>query len=197
MRLGDRAVIGGFRFETAYACARPCGRRGFCRSGLGQHARHCEEERVPALRRQRGAAGVLQPRRQGQLDGPRRRLLPCGGRRHLQRSEQGAVCAGVLRRAVHRAPGWAVRYPIAQHDLDHGPRRGAGAGVHRHRFLRRPGLHGAQVVRHHECAAAEGRHALHPDRHDQRAERGGLFARAQPWLQGHRLPEGVGVHRGL
>ena len=152
---------------------------------LRADAQDGEGPRLADLRRQPGAAGLLQPRRQGQLDRPRRRFLPRDRGGDLQRSEQGQVHAALGQGPVRAAQIRRDRCALAQHDLDPVARR--ALQFRRRHLLRRPGLHGAQGAQGQFGARAQRRLGLHADRHHDRAQSRRLFPRQQHEVRGDRV----------
>ena len=65
-----------------------------------------------------GTAGILQSRRQGQLDRLRRRFLPCDRGGGLERCHQGQVHAALRQGSVRAAQDRRHRRAVAQHHLD-------------------------------------------------------------------------------
>ena len=143
-----------------------------------------------------GLAGFSNPGRRRQLVGPRRRRLPCRGRRAVRRRRCGQVHAAHRQGALHRAAVGRGRPAVAQHHLDADPRHRARPRLHRRDLLRRPGLHGAQGARRQERARARRRLGLRAARHHDRAQPRRLFPRQQHELRAgrHRAP-GRGPHR--
>ena len=152
--------------------------RGRCDAGCG------EAQGLRAVRRQRRPAGVLLRRRQGPFQGARRRHLPGAGRRAVRRCREGALHPAVRHRAVF---GVAVRHgrsAVAQHLMDQLAGYRAGHPLHRRHLFRRPGLPGQSQARRVQRPRTEGRDGVHPVRHHQRAERGGLLPGPRHPLQG-------------
>ena len=147
-------------------------------AALGPDAQHHQAARLRQLRRQ-GPGGLRPARRAGQLDRPRRRLLPRARGRDLQRSDQGQVLAAHRQGPLHRAAVRRHRRAVAQHDLDALARHLARPELHRRQLLRRPGLHRAQGPEGELGARAHRRLGLHPDRHDHRTQPRRLFPRQQ------------------
>ena len=142
------------------------------------------------MRRQSGRRRLLDQGRQGPVDRLRRRLLQGARRRHLQRPVEGGVRAALGRRTLRRAEGQEDRRPVAQFDLDDGPRGGFRPDLRRRHLLRRPGLPGAEGKERDLGARPRRRQGVRPEGHHLGAERQGLFRR-----QSRRLHDGRGRHR--
>ncbi len=132
------------------------------------------------VRRQRGPAGLLQPRRARPVVGLRRRFLPRGRRGDLRRPQPSPARPAHRRGALSGAEGRQDRRPVAQLDLDHGARGLLRARLRRRHLLRRPGLHGAARDARLLGARARWRERLRAQRDDDHRQPRRLLRR-QPY----------------
>ena len=126
-----------------------------------------------------GLAGFSAARRQGRLDGPRRRLLQGDRGGRTGRRQQGQVRADDRQGALHRPAVGRDRRAGPQHDLDAAARHSLGPQLRRRQLLRRPGLHGEEVARREDRQGAQRRHRLRADRHHDRTQPRRLLPRQQ------------------
>ncbi len=184
-RRGAGAVGGGLRRERRAGQQEQDAR---CRHGAGLAALHRAQRQLSRLRR---------GRRQGQLEGPRHRLLsrPRGGDlRHRGQAEDRAVELGATlsldsvrrRRRHHQGDG-----------LDHGPRYRARSAIQPALPVGRDADHGAQGTGPEGRARPRGRHRVRRGRHQHRAAGVQLPGRAQGQARVRHLREDRGAQERL
>ena len=168
----------------------PCWLSGL-RAAIGAQpdARRGQGARQYRVRRASRPAGLLLRQRQGQMVGPRRRLLPGARGGGVRRRHQGQVHADLGAAALGGPAVGPGRRAGAQHHHHLLAQRHARRELPGHQLLRGPDLRGAHQGQGRQGRRPRRRHDLRRRRLHRGEERGRLVPRAQPQGLDHQLPE--------